>query len=176
LSNITEVSRPTQWKSGQSGNLNGRPVGTRQAFSAGFYRDLAEVFAKHGRTAMEKKGLDQPSAFFGICARLLHAETRLTSGLDPDNWSLLRGGYRGRSGWHSGCYSHEARRGIRTRAVSTQGSCAPKHRLASRPASSRVAALSRATRAHSCARGRLARERDPPASWLRSGDRGDGGV
>ena len=31
------------WKPGQSGNLNGRPVGTRQAFSAGFFRDLAEV-------------------------------------------------------------------------------------------------------------------------------------
>src|ERR1700722_4391845 len=35
---LTEVSRPTQWKPGQSGNLNGRPVGTRQAFSAGFLR------------------------------------------------------------------------------------------------------------------------------------------
>ena len=52
--NITLVSGPTQWKPGQSGNLNGRPVGTRQAFSAGFYRDLAEVFAKHGRAAMER--------------------------------------------------------------------------------------------------------------------------
>jgi hypothetical protein len=37
--NLTEVSKPTQWKPGQSGNLNGRPAGTRQAFSAGFYRD-----------------------------------------------------------------------------------------------------------------------------------------
>jgi hypothetical protein len=25
VSNITEVSKPTQWKPGQSGNLNGRP-------------------------------------------------------------------------------------------------------------------------------------------------------
>ena len=46
-----------KWKPGQSGNLNGRPVGTRQAFSAGFYRDLAEVFAKHGRAAMEKTAI-----------------------------------------------------------------------------------------------------------------------
>ena len=96
MSNITEVSRPTQWKPGQSGNLNGRPVGTRQAFSAGFYRDLAEVFAKHGRAAMEKTAIDQPSVFFGICARLLPAETRLTieaglsGGLDPGDWALLR--------------------------------------------------------------------------------------
>ena len=95
MSHITEVSKPTQWKPGQSGNLNGRPVGTRQAFSAGFYRDLAEVFAKHGRAAMEKTAIDQPSVF-GICARLLPAETRLTieaglpGGLDPGDWTLLR--------------------------------------------------------------------------------------
>jgi hypothetical protein len=89
VSNITEVSRPTLWKPGQSGNLNGRPVGARRAFSVGFYRDLAEVFAKHGRAAMEKTAIDQPSVFFGVCARLLPAETRLTieaglaGGLDP---------------------------------------------------------------------------------------------
>ena len=56
MSNITEVSRPTQWKPGQSGNLNGRPVGTRQAFSAGFLRDLAEcVPAHHIRTGSTRK-------------------------------------------------------------------------------------------------------------------------
>src|SRR5580704_9736607 len=76
--NLTEVIKPTQWKPGQSGNLNGRPVGTRQAFSAGFYRDLAEVFAKHGRAAMEKTAQDQPSVFFGICARLLPNDVRVT--------------------------------------------------------------------------------------------------
>jgi hypothetical protein len=43
--NLTQVSKPTQWKAGVSGNPNGRRVGTRQAFSAAFYRDLAEVWA-----------------------------------------------------------------------------------------------------------------------------------
>ena len=56
-SHITEISKPTQWKPGQSGNLNGRPVGTRQAFSAGFHRDLAEIWAKHGRETMIKTAL-----------------------------------------------------------------------------------------------------------------------
>ena len=41
----------TQWKPGQSGNLNGRPDGTRQAFSAGFLRDLAEVWSEGTRQA-----------------------------------------------------------------------------------------------------------------------------
>src|SRR4029078_13570784 len=46
------VSNPTRWKAGVSGNPNGRPIGTRQAFSAAFYRDLAEVWAAHGKDAM----------------------------------------------------------------------------------------------------------------------------
>ena len=41
----------TQWKPGQLGNLNGRPDGTRQAFSAGFLRDLAEVWSEGTRQA-----------------------------------------------------------------------------------------------------------------------------
>ena len=96
MSHITEISKPTQWKPGQSGNLNGRPVGTRQAFSAGFYRDLAEVFAKHGRAAMEKTAQDQPSVFFGICARLLPNDVRVTveqslpGNLSPSDWADLR--------------------------------------------------------------------------------------
>ena len=96
MSHITEISKPTQWKPGQSGNLNGRPVGTRQAFSAGFYRDLAEVFAKHGRAAMEKTAQDQPSVFFGICARLLPNDVRVTveqslpGNLSMDDWQTMK--------------------------------------------------------------------------------------
>jgi hypothetical protein len=92
--NLTEVSRPTQWKPGQSGNLNGRPVGTRQAFSAGFHRDLAEVWAKHGKDTMIKTATDQPGVFFATCARLL-PDVKLTieqsyAGLSPDDYLLLK--------------------------------------------------------------------------------------
>jgi hypothetical protein len=91
----TEVSRPTQWKPGQSGNLNGRPVGTRQAFSAGFHRDLAEVWAKHGKETMIKTATDQPGVFFATCARLLPADVKLTieqsyAGLSPEDYLLLK--------------------------------------------------------------------------------------
>ena len=64
------------WKPGQSGNLNGRPVGTRQAFSAGFFRDLAEVWAQHGRDAMLLTARTQPSTFLAIAARLYSATGR----------------------------------------------------------------------------------------------------
>ncbi len=96
MSNITEVSRATQWKPGQSGNLNGRPVGTRQAFSAGFLRDLAEVFAKHGRAAMEKTAIDQPGVFFATCARLIPQDVKLTveqqlpGNLSMEDWATMR--------------------------------------------------------------------------------------
>jgi hypothetical protein len=83
------------WKPGQSGNLNGRPIGSRSAFSAGFTRDLAEVWAKHGRTAMEKTAVDQPGVFFATCARLLPAGVKLTieqsyAGLSPEDYVLLK--------------------------------------------------------------------------------------
>ena len=32
------------WQPGQSGNPNGRPIGSGTAFSAGFLKDLAEVW------------------------------------------------------------------------------------------------------------------------------------
>jgi hypothetical protein len=69
VSNLTEVSRATQWKPGQSGNLNGRPVGTRQAFSADFLRDLAEVWSEEGRETMVKTARTSPATFFAAGAR-----------------------------------------------------------------------------------------------------------
>jgi hypothetical protein len=83
------------WQPGQSGNLNGRPIGSRSAFSAGFTRDLAEVWAKHGRAAMEKTAVDQPGVFFATCARLLPSDVKLTieqqlpGNLSPSDWNLM---------------------------------------------------------------------------------------
>jgi hypothetical protein len=76
--NLTEISKATQWKPGQSGNLNGRPVGTRQAFSAGFYRDLAGVWQGHGRETMLHTAKTNPAVFFATCARLIGPEVKLT--------------------------------------------------------------------------------------------------
>ena len=84
------------WKPGQSGNLNGRPVGSRSAFSAGFTRDLAEVWADHGRAAMEKTAIDQPTVFFATCARLIGPEVKLTieqqlpGNLSMEDWQAMK--------------------------------------------------------------------------------------
>ena len=56
------------WPPGVSGNPNGRPVGSRSAFSAGFTRDLAEVWADKGKAAMLYTAEKQPAVFFATCA------------------------------------------------------------------------------------------------------------
>jgi hypothetical protein len=96
VSNITEISKPTQWKPGQSGNLNGRPVGTRQAFSAGFLLDLAEVWSEEGRETMVKTARTSPATFFAVCARLIGPEVKLTieqslpGNLSAEDWAMMR--------------------------------------------------------------------------------------
>ena len=108
MSNITEISKPTQWKPGQSGNLDGRPVGTRQAFSAGFLRDLASVWSEEGRETMVKTARTNPATFFAVCARLIGPEVKLTieqklpGNLSAQDWAIMRDCRRRENG-RSGC-------------------------------------------------------------------------
>src|SRR5215813_4755295 len=94
--NLTQVSKPTQWKAGVSGNPNGRPVGTRQAFSAAFYRDLAEVWAAHGKDAMLHTAKTQPATFLGIASRLIpqqaavDLQASLPGNLSMEDWMIMR--------------------------------------------------------------------------------------
>src|SRR5262249_2198551 len=83
------------WPPGVSGNPNGRPVGSRTAFSQGFLKDLAEVWSEEGREAMVKTAKTNPTAFFATCARLIGPEVKLTieqqlpGNLSPADWNLM---------------------------------------------------------------------------------------
>src|SRR6516165_2401690 len=63
---------------GISGNPNGRPVGSRTAFSAAFMRDLAETWAEHGKDTMLHTAKLNPEIFFATCARLIPKDVQLT--------------------------------------------------------------------------------------------------
>ena len=84
------------WPPGVSGNPNGRPVGSRSAFSAGFTRDLAEVWADKGKAAMLYTAEKQPAVFFATCARLLPNDVRVTveqslpGNLSMEDWQTMK--------------------------------------------------------------------------------------
>ena len=68
----------TRFKPGVSGNPYGPKPGYRQVFSAGFLRDLAEVWQAEGRGAMLRAAKTQPAIFFAVCARLIPSDVKLT--------------------------------------------------------------------------------------------------
>ena len=70
------IGRP--WKPGESGNPNGRPVGSKTAFSAAFLRDLQEVWAEHGKGSMIHTAKSNPEVFFATCARLLPRDVQVS--------------------------------------------------------------------------------------------------
>ena len=53
-SNLAKVGKHTRWPPGKSGNPAGKPPGTRTAFSKGFIRDFALVWAEEGLEAVRK--------------------------------------------------------------------------------------------------------------------------
>ena len=83
------------WRPGQSGNLNGRPVGWRSAFSAGFTRDLAELGRK-GQASILYTAEKQPAVFFATSARLLPSDVRVTveqslpGNLSMEDWQMMK--------------------------------------------------------------------------------------
>ena len=95
-SNLTKVGKPTRWPPGKSGNPAGKPPGTRTAFSQGFIRDFALVWAEEGLEAVRKVAKKSPEAFVAIAARICPNDLRLTleqaipGGMSLEDYSLMR--------------------------------------------------------------------------------------
>ena len=94
--NLAEVGRPTRWPPGKSGNPAGKPPGTRTAFSQGFIRDFALVWAEEGLEAVRKVAKKSPEAFVAIAARICPNDVRLTleqaipGGMSLEDYLLMR--------------------------------------------------------------------------------------
>jgi hypothetical protein len=80
---------------GVSGNPDGRPLGSRTAFSQAFMRDLAVSWSKDGAKVLERVAKDNPSGYFSVCARLLPSDVAISiqaqsPALDARDLSILR--------------------------------------------------------------------------------------
>ena len=59
------------WKKGESGNVSGRPTGSRNRLSENFLVDLLAVYTEYGKDAIESVAVNQPAEFLKIIAKLL---------------------------------------------------------------------------------------------------------
>ena len=63
---------------------------------AGFFSDLADVWAKYGKETIIKTAQDNPAVFFATCARLIGPEVKLTieqslpGNLSMEDWQIMR--------------------------------------------------------------------------------------
>jgi hypothetical protein len=95
MNDIVKRDAAGRFVDGHAG-MGGRPVGTRQTFSAAFLRDLGAVWAEHGQQTMLHTAKNSPEVFFATCARLLPKDVELTirqhysTDIDPADLEILK--------------------------------------------------------------------------------------
>jgi hypothetical protein len=73
------------YKPGQSGNPNGRPMGSRQRITEKFIDDLADHYEREGAKAIGRVLEENPVAYLQIVCRLLPKDISLTVSNDISN-------------------------------------------------------------------------------------------
>jgi hypothetical protein len=77
------VARPKpsaqQWRPGQSGNPQGRPIGSRNKLNEKFILALHDDFAKHGPAVIEKVRETRPEIYLKVIASILPRELHFKS-------------------------------------------------------------------------------------------------
>jgi len=68
---LPEAMKETSFKPGESGNLAGRPKGTRNKFSEVFLKDFLSSWEEGGIDALKKVRDEDPAAFLRVAASLL---------------------------------------------------------------------------------------------------------
>jgi hypothetical protein len=76
--------------------VNGRPKGSRNAFSAAFIGDMQASWAQHGANVLDTVARKDPSRYLGIASSLipkdvaLSIEARQVGGLSPQDLEIFR--------------------------------------------------------------------------------------
>lgn len=78
-------SPETRFGASNKGNPGGKPIGARNALNAKFLRDLSAAFDLHGKSAIEKCALEDPTAFVRVLAALQPKELEITNKMDDIN-------------------------------------------------------------------------------------------
>lgn len=68
------------FRPGQSGNLGGKPTGTRNRLAAALLQALADDFEKHGKTAILSCRSEAPARYLQIVSSLLPKELAVEAG------------------------------------------------------------------------------------------------
>jgi hypothetical protein len=77
----------TKWKPGQSGNLKGRPKGTRDTINKAFIDDLTRDWQEHGLDALQRAREEKPAEYVRMVANILPKEAKME--LDVKNETSL---------------------------------------------------------------------------------------
>ena len=64
----------TSWKKGQTGNSNGRPMGSRHRLSEHFLSALADDFEAHGKATIATLRVEDPASYVRVVASLMPKE------------------------------------------------------------------------------------------------------
>ena len=81
---MTELTKRQQkpdhlWRPGQSGNLAGRPKGSRNRLSEDFVAALYDDFQNHGSAAIAACRAEKPEVYLRVIASLLPKDVNLTT-------------------------------------------------------------------------------------------------
>lgn len=86
----------TLWKKGQSGNLAGRPTGSRNKFSEDVVTAFAVDWAAGGPEVIARVRQQDPSTYLRVVASILpkdvlvNVQQQVPGNLDPEAWGTLR--------------------------------------------------------------------------------------
>ena len=78
------------WKPGQSGNLKGRPRGSRNKLSEDFFRDLCEAWQAFGKPALMTAAWTHPVEFVRVVASLIPRELEAAIPPVPERMSTAQ--------------------------------------------------------------------------------------